>query len=1231
MTETRDISELIRQRPLILDGAMGTMIQKYNLKEKDYLAERFADFSDSQTGNNDLLVITQPAIIEQIHYDFLKAGADIVETCTFGANAVSQSDYAMESMVAEINRAAVKLAAKAVERIESEEPGRVCFVAGSMGPTNKTASISPDVNDPGFRAIDFDELCRIYREQAEALITEGVDLLLVETVFDTLNAKAALYAIQECFDSIGRKVPIMVSATVADKSGRTLSGQTVLSFYHSVKHADLFSVGINCSLGADEMFPYLETLNETAGCCVSVYANAGLPNAFGGYDDSPESMAAVYRQFAEAGLCNIYGGCCGTTPAHIRAIADAVEGSPVRVPPVVESRPVFTGLEPLFVRTKASSAECYSPGNAGDCVTAESGRAEDAESGGNFIMIGERSNVTGSRKFARLIREEKFEEAIQIARKQVEDGANLIDINMDEAMIDSKAMMVRFLNLLAAEPDVARVPVVIDSSDWDVIEAGLKTVQGRSVVNSISLKEGESQFREHALKVRRLGAVPIVMAFDESGQADTTERRVEICRRAFKILTEDVGFKPCEIIFDLNIFPVGTGMEEHRRNAVSFIEAMRLIKEEMPGVIISGGVSNLSFSFRGNNRVREAMHAVFLHHAIDAGMDMGIVNAGMLEIYDEIDRELLEYVEDVVLDRRDDATERLLDYAQNIKKSAGDIADKGLPEWRKLSLEGRLSHALVKGIPDYIKEDLAEAVEKYDSALQIIEGPLMQGMGHVGELFGAGRMFLPQVVKSARSMKKAVEILEPLLDADADGSLRKSGKIIFATVRGDVHDIGKNIVSIVLQCNNFEVVDLGVMVSKEDILKAAVEKNADIIAVSGLITPSLKEMEYIAEEMQGRGMKMPLIVGGATTSPVHTAVKLAPLYDGIVAYSRDASISVPLVQALISNDRQFIANLKREQELTRSRFYAAKAAVKLIPYRKAQENRPELDFSLKTEPQETGIFVESVPIEELVPYIDWTFFFFGWDIRKKYPDVLDDPEYGERTRELLSAARELLGELAASREIRPETVYAVVPAVSDGNDIQVQNRRFHFLRQQQPGSSLCVSDFVDTDNDYVGLFAVTAGRGFADVAAACREENDDFKAMMILSLANRIAEALAEYTHHRIREKWGIDVENKPEKMLVGEYRGIRLAVGYPSWPDHSELAALFDILDVQQRIGVSYTETYMMQPESSSCGMVLTHPDARFFDVGKITEEQLEDYAKRKGADIKDMKTRLGHNLVGL
>ena len=1199
MAEKGEIYSVLKQRSVILDGAMGTMIQGYDLGESDFRGERFKEVTTFQAGNNDLLPVTRPDVIEQIHYDFLKAGADIVETCTFGANAVSQSDYAMEGLVAEMNRAAVRAARRAVDRIEAEEPGRTCFIAGSIGPTNKTASISPDVNDPGFRAIDFDGLCRIYREQVDVLVEEGVDLLLVETVFDTLNAKAALYAVRESLDAAGKEVPVMISATITDKSGRTLSGQTVSAFYHSIRHVNPLAVGINCALGAADMHPYLETLNEIADCYVSVYANAGLPNAFGEYDDTPENMADVYRGFAREGLCNIYGGCCGTTPAHIKAIAEAVREQPVRVPPLITALPVFTGLEMLEIRPES-----------------------------NFIMIGERNNVTGSRKFARLIREENFEEAVQIARHQVEDGANIIDINMDEAMIDARAMMVRFLNLLAAEPDVARVPVAIDSSDWNVIEAALKCVQGRSIVNSISLKEGEELFREHALTVKRLGAVPIVMAFDEQGQADTTERRVEICTRAFNILTGGLGFAPCEIIFDLNIFPVGTGMEEHRKNAVSFIEAVRIIKEKLPGVLISGGVSNLSFSFRGNNRVREAMHSAFLYHAIEAGMDMGIVNAGLLEVYDEIDRELLEYVEDVVLDRRADATERLLDYAQGIVDSSGGAENAGPPEWRSGTLEDRLSHALVKGISDYIEEDLAEAVRKYDSALEIIEGPLMRGMGHVGDLFGAGKMFLPQVVKSARSMKKAVGILEPLIEAGSEGAPRKSGKVVFATVKGDVHDIGKNIVSVVLQCNNFEVVDLGVMVPKEEILDAAEREQADIVAVSGLITPSLREMEHLAEEMRRRGMKLPLIVGGATTSPVHTAVKIAPHYDGVVAYARDASISVPMVQSLVSGDSRFIEKLKLEQEAARERFQAAQSAVKLCTYAEAQSGRLRVDFSRKPVPLETGEFVEIVSVKDLVPYIDWTFFFVSWGIKKRYPQVLDDPEHGPRARELLSAAREMLGKLAADPAVRPQAVYAILPAIPDGNDLQVKDRRLHFLRSQGLKESRCISDYIDGKGDHIGLFVTTAGQGLADITARFQAEGDDYNAMMTLILANRLAEALAEFVHHRIRVKWGCETAKTPQDMLAMKYNGVRPAVGYPSWPDHSELATVFDLIDIEQRIGVTYTESYMMMPESSTCGMVLAHPDAEYFEVGKITEDQLKDYAERKGMSQEELRAILVKNV---
>ncbi len=1192
---------------------MGTMIQKLNLNEYDFRGELFAQIATPQLGNNDLLPLTHPEIIERIHYNFLQSGADIIETCTFGANAVSQADYAMEGAIAEMNRAAVRVARRAATHVETEHPGRICLVAGSIGPTNKSASISPDVNDPGYRAIDFDTLCRIYREQVDVFVTEGVDLLLVETIFDTLNAKAALYAISQSLSAAGRKIPVMVSVTVTDKSGRTLSGQTLAAFYQSIRHARPMSVGINCALGAADMFPYLELLHEIADCYVSVYANAGLPNAFGEYEDKPESMAAVYADFARAGLCNIFGGCCGTTPAHIAAIAAAVSDYPVRIPPRLKKQAVFTGLEPLIVN-----------GNS-----AESCPIGTVRRGASFIMIGERNNVTGSRKFARLIRDENFEEAIQIARTQVEDGANVIDINMDEAMIDARSMMMRFLNLLAAEPDVARVPVAIDSSEWDVIETALKSVQGRSIVNSISLKEGEELFKEHARKIQALGAVPIVMAFDEQGQADTTERRVAIAQRAYDILTGELDYEPCDIIFDLNIFPVGTGMEEHRKNALSFMEATRLIKTSMPGVLISGGVSNLSFSFRGNNRVREAMHSVFLYHAIKAGLDMAIVNAGLLEVYDEIDPELLRYVEDVVLNRRDDATERLLEFSQGVvTRDAGGACTRGLPEWRGEALAERLAHALIKGIPDFLESDLAEAVKVYDSALAIIEGPLMWGMGQVGELFGAGKMFLPQVVKSARSMKKAVEMLSPLIEAESGGAPRKNGKVLFATVKGDVHDIGKNIVSVVLQCNNFEVIDLGVMVERERILAAAQQNQVDVIALSGLITPSLREMEHLAEEMQRRSMTTPLIVGGATTSPVHTAVKLAPLYDGVVAYARDASIAVPLVQALITNDVDFIAGLKSDQEQARQRFHSAQTAVRLSSYAQVQAQRPQIDFDCKRLPHETGEFVEFVSVKELIDYIDWNFFFISWGMKKCYPQVLEDPEYGERARELLNAAREMLTALDADPDVCPAAVYAILPAVADGNDLLVKDQRLHFLRRQSPPEFSCLSDFVDTKVDHIGLLVTTAGQSLARMSADYQRAGDDFNNLMSQLLANRLAEALAEFAHHRVRERWGFENVHSPRKMLAGEYAGVRPAVGYPSWPDHSELATVFKLLDVERRIGVSYTESYMMLPESSCCALVLAHPRAHYFDVGRISADQLADYARRKNLSVEQVRALLVKNI---
>ncbi|NNJ70390.1 MAG: methionine synthase, partial [Kiritimatiellales bacterium] len=951
----RCFEELLKERQLMLDGAMGTMIQKHTLEEADFRGDRFADHPSDLKGNNDLLVITKPDVIEDIHVAFLEAGADIIETNTFSSTTISQADYGLEAFVRELNLEAAQVARRAVERVMSNDPSRTLFVAGSIGPTNRTASISPDVNDPGFRAVTFDDLVKAYTEQTEALLEGGVDLLLVETIFDTLNAKAALFAIEEVFEKTGRRLPVMISVTITDKSGRTLSGQTPTAFWYSIEHANPISVGINCALGAEDMRPYIEELAEVAPCYVSIYANAGLPNAFGGYDDTPADMARIYDDFAAHGLANIWGGCCGTTPDHIRAMAEVVKKHPPRIPPQPDTAPRFSGLEPLRITPEM-----------------------------NLVMVGERSNITGSPRFARLIREGDLEAALQIAQHQVENGANIIDINMDEGLIDSEAMMVRFLNLVAAEPDISRVPTMIDSSKWAVIEAGLKCVQGKAIVNSISLKEGEDEFREHARKVQRYGAGMVVMAFDETGQADTTERRIEICTRAYHILVDELGIDPTDIIFDPNVFPIGTGMEEHRINATSFFEATRVIRETLPGVSVSGGISNVSFSFRGNNRVREAIHAAFLYHGMAAGLNMGIVNPGMLEVYDEVPEELMSRVEDVLLNRRDDATENLIEYAELIKSEGGSAKKEAETQaWREASVEERLSHALVKGITDHIDEDVEEARQKYERPLKVIEGPLMAGMGVVGELFGSGKMFLPQVVKSARVMKKAVAYLLPYLEAEKEGAESSSaGKVLMATVKGDVHDIGKNIVGVVLACNNYDVKDIGVMVPWDTILKEARDWGADIIGLSGLITPSLDEMVHVAKEMQREGMQTPLLVGGATTSKKHTAVKISPEYDGLAMHSLDASTAVTTVQSILGRGEEFTRAVKIEYEGIRKEHHATQQAKEFMPLEKARANELSLDWKNYTPPKPDflGLREFSVSVEELVPYIDWTPFFWTWEL-----------------------------------------------------------------------------------------------------------------------------------------------------------------------------------------------------------------------------------------------------------
>lgn len=1214
----RKLAEALALRPLVLDGAMGTMIQKHTLEEEDFRGDRFKDHPSPLKGNNDLLILTRPDIIKAIHKEFLEAGADIIETCTFSATSIAQADYRMEHLVQELNIEGVKLAKEAAAEVMAADPSRTCFVAGSIGPTNRTASISPDVNDPGYRAVTFDDLVECYSEQIKALIEAGADLLLPETVFDTLNLKACLYAIEVCFEEMGVRLPIMISVTITDASGRTLSGQTLEAFYYSIADAKPISVGINCALGAREMGPYLEELSEIATCYTSLYANAGLPNAFGEYDDTPEHMAEVYEGFAKEKLANIYGGCCGTTPAHIKAIADAVKKHGHRPPAPRADHAVFTGLEPL--------------------------RINDAM---GFVMVGERTNITGSAKFARLIREENFEEALAVARQQVENGANIIDINMDEGLIDSEAVMVRFLNLIASEPDICRVPIMVDSSKWEVIEAGLKCIQGKAIVNSISLKEGEEQFREYAKKIQRYGAGVVVMAFDENGQADSTERRVEICTRAYNILVNELNFNPYDIIFDPNIFPVGTGMEEHRINATSFIEAVKIIKETLPGAMISGGVSNVSFSFRGNNPVREAIHAVFLYHAIQAGMDMGIVNAGMLEVYDEIEPELLKLVEDVVLNRTEDATEQLLDFADQLKDAGADKTEK-VEAWRSGTIEERLAHALIKGINSFIEEDVLEALEKYKRPLKVIEGPLMAGMATVGELFGAGKMFLPQVVKTARVMKQAVAVLTPYLEAEkAEGEGTKAGKVLFATVKGDVHDIGKNICCVVLACNNFDVKDLGVMVPCETILQEARDWGADIIAVSGLITPSLTEMEHIAKEMKREGFDLPLMVGGATTSKLHTAVKLDPLYDGPVVHSQDASGCATDAQQLMQNRGPFLAELEEKYEYMRATFKQGDKSAYLTPLAEARARKFECDWSEPVAvPSFTGTrVIKNLPIDEVIPLIDWTFFFIGWDLRCSYPKIMDHPEMGPRAKELFDDAKAMLEKLRREHLLDPRAAFGFWPAASTGDDIELYTDEsrtevlttLHTLRQQKrkkDEACTAMSDFIAPKDsgikDYIGALAVTAGPRVEELVQQYKAKKDDYNALLVQSIADRIAEALAEYIHKKARDEWGF---GKNEGLSIAEmqrekYRGIRPAPGYPACPDHTEKPVIFDLMNVEEEIGITLTESCAMRPVSSVSALIFAHPQSHYFTVGQIGDDQLTDYAERKNMSIEEAKKWLSPNL---
>ena len=1209
----RRLHDALRSRILVLDGAMGTMIQAHKLGEEDYRGARFADHAGDVKGNNDLLSLTQPALIEEIHEAFLEAGADIVETNSFNANAISMADYGMTDLVPELNRAAAAIARRAVDRFEAEAPARPRFVAGVLGPTNRTASISPDVNDPGFRAATFDDLVVIYTEAAGGLIDGGVDLLLVETVFDTLNGKAALFAIDSLFEARGLRLPVIVSGTITDASGRTLSGQTPEAFWISVAHARPIAVGLNCALGAEDLRPHVEELSRVAATHVSCHPNAGLPNAFGGYDDTPEHMAKILGEFAASGFVNMVGGCCGTTPEHIRAIAEAVADLPPRALPDIPPRCRLSGLEPLAIGPES-----------------------------NFVNVGERTNVTGSAKFAKLITAGNYEAGLDVARQQVENGAQIIDVNMDEGMLESEQEMTTFLNLVAAEPDISRVPVMIDSSKWSVIEAGLKCVQGKPVVNSISLKEGEESFIAQARLARRYGAAVIVMAFDEAGQADTTERRFAICQRSYRVLTETVGFAPEDIVFDPNIFPVATGIAAHDNYALEFIEATRRIKRELPHALVSGGVSNVSFSFRGNSGVREAMHSVFLYHAIEAGMDMGIVNAGQLAVYADIPADLLERVEDVVLNRRADATERLLEIADTVK--GGKTRRQQDLAWREGPVAARLSHALVNGIADYVVADTEEARQAADHPLEVIEGPLMDGMNIVGDLFGSGQMFLPQVVKSARVMKKAVGHLIPYIEAEktpGDNS-RSNGVIVTATVKGDVHDIGKNIVGVVLQCNGYEVVDLGVMVPAAKILETARERDADMIGLSGLITPSLDEMVHVAGELEREGFDIPLLIGGATTSRVHTAVKIAPAYDGPVVHVNDASRGVGVAGALMNKTRrpEFVAETRRDYDVLRERHRGKTPDTKRRSLAEARRHKCVIDWRETTPPKPRFLGLRQVddyPLAELVSCIDWTPFFRAWELAGTYPAILEDETVGAAARALFADAETLLARIVDEGLLRARGVVGFFPANSiDDDDIAVYaddertetRAMIHTLRQQIDKAAgrpdYALADFVAPAEsgvkDHIGAFAVTTGIGIDALVVGFERDKDDYNAILTKALADRLAEAFAERLHQRVRtEFWGYAADEALDNaaLIKESYQGIRPAPGYPACPDHTEKGTLFALLDAPETAGITLTESYAMLPTSAVSGYYFWHPEARYFGIGRISRDQVEDYARRKGMTV--------------
>jgi 5-methyltetrahydrofolate--homocysteine methyltransferase len=1215
---TPQLEQLLQERILVLDGAMGTMIQSYKLEEADYRGERFADHPCDLKGNNDLLSLTRPDIIKAIHSAYFDVGADIVETNTFNSTSIAMADYQLKDIVYELNKAGASLAREAAENYSG-------YVAGVLGPTNRTCSISPDVNNPGFRNITYMELVEAYTVSIRGLIDGGSDLLLVETVFDTLNAKAALFAIDQYFDTHNISLPIMISGTITDASGRTLTGQTTEAFWNSIRHSNPLSVGLNCALGPNELRQYIEELSSFSQCLISTHPNAGLPNEFGEYDLDPEPMAKHIREWAESGFLNIVGGCCGTTPAHISAMADAVKGVAPRKVPDIPVHQRLSGLEPFNITPEV-----------------------------NFVNVGERTNVAGSPLFLRLIKEEQnLDAALEVARQQVENGAQIIDVCMDEGMLDSEQLMEDYLKFIASEPDICRVPIMIDSSKWSVIEAGLRCVQGKCVVNSISLKEGEEKFIEHAKLVRRYGAAVVVMAFDEAGQADTTERRFDLCKRSYEILVNNIGFPPEDIIFDPNILTVATGMEEHNNYAVSFFEATRLIKEHLPHALVSGGLSNVSFSFRGNNPVREAMHSAFLYHGIQAGMDMAIVNAGQLGIYDEIPNNLLEHIEDVLLNKRDDATDRLVDFAETVKGGATKEKKVDL-EWRNGDVQERLTHALVKGIAEFIEEDTEEARQQAEKPLHVIEGPLMVGMNVVGDLFGAGKMFLPQVVKSARVMKKAVAYLLPYIEAEkGDDAIKSNGKIIMATVKGDVHDIGKNIVGVVLQCNNYEVVDLGVMVPAQTILEKAKELKADIIGLSGLITPSLDEMVHVAREMQRQDFALPLMIGGATTSRAHTAVKIDPGYEHPVIHVKDASRAVGISTRLLNVDmkKELTKEIKKDYDVVRERHAGKQAKRNWLTLEQARANRVSIDWDsyVPPAPKKLGLNIfADYPLEELAACIDWTPFFIAWELAGKFPRILSDEIVGEEATKLYKDAKAMLDKIINEKWFVAKGVYGLFPANSIGHDdleIYTNESRdgllmtLHSLRQQTqkpPGQpNYALADFIAPEEahvkDYIGAFAVATGFGMEEKIKQFEDDHDDYNAIMLKALADRLAEAFAERLHQRVRKEfwgYGLDEDLDNDALIAEKYQGIRPAPGYPACPDHTEKPLIWDLLKVEENTGITLTESYAMYPTAAVSGLYFSHPASRYFGLGKINKDQVQDYAHRKGESLQNVERWLSPSL---